>query len=116
MKTEPQIGDFVWIYIFDKLWKCEVKERVPTWSDSDSDLGLTYRIRLIGGTTPGGADGLLLQRKYFFPTAREAINEEIKHKNDLIREHKKVLDAARADIKELKQKRADLQRLLEHYH
>lgn len=116
MKTEPQIGDFVWIYIYDNVWKCEVKEQKPAWSDGDKDMGLCYRIQPIGDTCPGREFGFLIQRKYFFPTAREAINEEIKHKNDLIREHKKVLDEARADIKELKQKRADLQRLLEHYH
>jgi hypothetical protein len=86
------------------------------WSDDDKDMGLCYRIKPIGDVYQGREDGFLIQRKYFFPTAREAINEEIKHKNDLIRKHKEALAEARSNIKGLKQKRADLQRLLEHYH
>lgn len=116
MKTEPHIGDLVWIYIYDKIWKCEIKEQVPMWSDGDKDIGLCYKLKPIGETCPGREDGFVIQRKYFFPTAREAIKVEIKHKNELIRENKAALEIARSTIKSLKQKRAELQRMLEFYH
>ena len=116
MKTEPKIGDTVWIYIYDNLWECTVTAPAPKvdefWQGS---IGKCYQLMPKHGDINGRPDDILIQSRYFFQTAREAINDEIKHANDDIRKNKKELDLRRAVIKQLKKKRADFQRMLEQY-
>lgn len=116
MKTEPNIGDTVYIYIYDKLWECTVIAPAPevdkVWQGS---LGKCYKLMPKHGNINGRPDGILIQSRYFYPDAREAINNEIKRVNDSIRAFKKELDRVRSNIKDLKHKRADFQRMLEKY-
>lgn len=115
MKTEPNIGDIVWIYIYDQMWECEVIEQRPMWSDTDDELGKCYRIKPLNGIYRDEPDGFLIQRKFFFPTPRESINAEIAKCNTNIKDLKNGVDELRATIKAAKNKRANLQRLLEKY-
>lgn len=110
MKTEPKIGDTVYIWIYNKLWECTVtgvEELYERCFDLIPKQGTD--------ALPNHMDSLLMQARYFFPTAREAINAEIKYVNDDIRKNKKELDLRRSVIKDLKKKRADFQRMLEKY-
>ena len=112
MKTEPKIGDTVWIYTFDRLWKCRVSAILPIYGATQ----LTYKLVPQNDTcfTPG-TDELIIQERYLYSDPREALNGEIKHVNDNIRTNKKELDLRRSVIKDLKHKRADFQRMLEKY-
>lgn len=116
MKTEPNIGDTVWIYIYDNLWECTIVAPAPEvdkfWQGS---IGLCYKLVPKQGEINGRPDGILIQSRYFYPSAREAINNEIKQVNDSLRDLKKALNSTRSDIKDLKHKRADFQRMLEKY-
>lgn len=110
MKTEPKIGDTVYIYIYGKIWKCTVTG-VEDLYERFFDLTPKQETEAL----PNNMDRLLMQARYLFPTAREAINAEIKYVNDDIRKNKKELDLRRTIIKDLKKKRADFQRMLEKY-
>ena len=110
MKTEPKIGDTVYIYIYSKLWECTVTG-VEELYERCFELTPKQETKLL----PNDRHSFLMQARYFFPTAREAINAEIKYVNDDIRKNKKELDFRRSVIKDLKKKRADFQRMLEKY-
>ena len=111
---EYKIGDHVWIFIYGAPRLFKLVKRLP---DLDgSQFGLGYQLELVSDPIEDHpAEYYYLQTGFYADTARDAINLEIKRTNNGIREIKKVLNTTRARIKELKNKRADLQRMLEHY-
>lgn len=110
MKTEPNVGDIVWTYIYDRLWKCKVESR-----SAFGNVEPCYNLIPEDEDDKKLHDHFLLQARYFFYNARDAINAEIKFTNTNIKENKQELDLRRQTIKELKIRRANLQRMLECY-
>ena len=118
MKTEPKIGDTVWAYLDDRLLEFAVEDYAFAL-DQLVGTALGRHFKLVPkegqGDLPGLCSFIYLAAKSIFPTAREAINDCIRYTNDLIRDNKKDLELARKNIKDLKHKRADFQRMLEKY-
>lgn len=108
------IGDKVWIFIYGAPRLFTIVERLPNLDSKQ--FGIGYKLQPVGDKPDGDIkDYYYLQIGFYADTARDAINLEIKRMNNGIREIKRILNSTRAKIKELKNKRADLQRMLEHY-
>lgn len=107
-----KIGDRVWVFIYDAPRLFTIVERLPNLDSNQ--FGLGFKLQIVG-ENPKDDEYYYLQTNFYADTARDTINTEIKRTNNSIRELKKILDNTRAKIKELKTKRADLQRMLERY-
>ena len=112
-----KIGDRVWIFIYGAPRLFTIVERLPNLDGKQ--FGLGFKLQFVGEhleDEPELPDGnYYLQTSFYADTARDAINAEIKRTNNGIREIKKMLNNLRARAKELKTRRADLQRMLDRY-
>lgn len=109
-----KIGDRVWIFLYGAPRLFTIVERLPNLDGKQ--FGLGFKLHIEGELPEDNPDVYYYLQTYFYAdTARDAINAEIKRTNNGIREITKILNTTRTRIKELKTKRADLQRMLEVY-